>query len=359
MLYIALNVIFNAFVLFIIMVIGVMFGSSSHKQIYEWILWDAAFVISAALTIIGYTRFATFAISIFIPGRKMVGREKARIEPLLSDVIINNNKEYGTSYRLEDFRIKISDEKIVNALALGYNTIIINRGALDAFNDEQLRAILAHEMGHLFYRDSVRSVSLIFSSFATRVVMWVYSLYLVFATAFSKNAKGEHASAMALASWIPVLFFLPVIFLNWIGTRVFNLLNMTMSRGAEYRADAFAASLGYKADMISALEVMDSISITDNSFISKLMATHPAPMQRIGALEDEKMAAKKIGNLFIATPLATNRDNVGGSSEIMRLAIVLIVIGIGWCSIRAKEMLKHKPIANVVNTLQYASPVKK
>lgn len=54
---------------------------------------------------VGYTRFATFAISIFIPGLKMVGREKSRIEPLLTDVITNNNKQDGTSYRLEDFKI--------------------------------------------------------------------------------------------------------------------------------------------------------------------------------------------------------------------------------------------------------------
>ena len=357
--YIALNVIFNAFVLFLILVIGVMLGASSHKQIYEWMLWDAAFVISAVLAIIGYTRFATFVISIFIPGRKMVGREKARIDPLFTDVITNNNKKYGTSYRLEDFRIKISDEKIVNALALGYNTIIINRGALDAFNDEQLRAILAHEMGHLFYRDSVRSIALIFSSSATRVVMWFYSLYVVIASMFTKNAKGEMGGAAALASWIPIIIFLPVLCINWVGTRVFNLLNMAMSRGAEYRADAFAASLGYKADMISALEVMDSVSVTDNSFIAKLVVTHPAPMQRIGALEDEKVAKKKIGNLFTATPLATNRDNVGGSNEVVRLTVVLVVIGICWLSVRATEMLKHKQVANVVSTLQSVSTVKK
>jgi Zn-dependent protease with chaperone function len=358
MIYIVLNVIFNAFMLFIILLFGVMFSSSSHKHIYEWILWDTAFVVSACLTIIGYTRFATFAISIFIPGRKMIGREKTRIEPLLSDVIEETNKKYGSSYRLQDLKIKVSDEKIVNAVALGYNTIVVNRGALNAFNDEQLRAILAHEMGHLFYRDSVRSIALIFSSFATRVVMWLYSIYIIVAAAFGRSARGDMA-AMSLFSWIPVLIFLPVVILNWVGGKIFHLLNMAMSRGAEYRSDAFAASLGYKADMISALEVMDSISNTDNSFIAKLVATHPAPMQRIGALEDEKTAKKKMGNLFIGTALATNRDNVSGGSEIMRLVIILVIIGVGWGSLRYKDMLQHKPVANVVHTLHEVSPVKK
>ena len=224
----------------------------------------------------------------------MVGREQSRVEPLLSTVLEDTNRKYGTTYQIKDLRIKASDEKIANAFALGYNTIVVNRGAFDSFNDGQLRAILAHEMGHLIYRDSVRSIALIFSSFATRIVMWLYSVYVVIASAFAKNAKGE-AGVISLFSWIPVLMFLPVLVLNGIGSKVFNLLNLAMSRGAEYRADAFAASLGYKEDMIKALEIMDNTSVTDNSFIAKLIATHPAPMQRIGALEDKGVAKKKIG----------------------------------------------------------------
>lgn len=89
------------------------------------------------------------------------------------------------------------------------------------------------------------------------------------------------------------------------------------------------------------------------------MATHPAPMQRIGALEDEKVAKKKIGNLFTSTPLATNRDNLGGSNEIMRLKIVLVVIGISWFFVRAIEMLKHKSVTNITSDLQHVGTVKK
>jgi Zn-dependent protease with chaperone function len=357
MIYIALNVIFNAFILFLILVIGSVIGIVGHTP--EWVLWEMAFLVSAILTIIGYTKSATFLVGLFIPSRKMIGREKSKLEPLLSDVIAQVNKEYTTNYQPKDFKIKVSEDKITNAFALWYNTLIINRGAFDALNDEQLRAIMAHEFGHLYYRDSVRSIALIFSSFATRVVMWLYGIYIVITSMFAKNAKGEVATAAGLAVLVPMILFLPIIILNEIGSRIFYLLNMGMSRGAEYRADAFVASLGYKADMISALEVIDNTTVTNNSFIAKLMATHPSPMQRIGALEDENVVKKKIGKLFVATPFATNNNNVGGNSEIIRLTVILVIVGIGWCSIRAKEMLRHKQVANAVNTLQSVGSVKR
>lgn len=68
-------------------------------------------------------------------------------------------------------------------------------------------------------------------------------------------------------------------------------------------------------------------TVTNNSFIAKLMATHPAPMERIDALEDENIAKKKIGKLFVATPFAINNNSVGGNSEIIRLTVILLIIG--------------------------------
>lgn len=338
MIYIAINVVFNAFMLFLVFVIGSAF-SSHHAP--TWLLWDIAFAISAVLAIIGYTRLATFIVGIFIPGRKAVGREINRIQPLLENAIEQANKNYGTNYNIRDFKIKISDSKIADAAALGHNLIIVSRGALNTFNDEELRAVIAHELGHLFYGDSIRNIALIFSAFATRVVMWFYAVYASVTAMLNQvfsSAKGEAAAALTLGSLIPLLIFLPVVLLNLLGTKVFDLLNMMMSRSVEYRADAFASSLGYKADMIAALETLDGLTITDNSFLAKLMATHPAPMQRIGALEDEAVAKKKMGRLFVARPMALNGKNVGGSSELLRLIIVLIIAGGLWAACVYQDM---------------------
>ena len=327
MIYIVLNVVFNAFILGLILLLG-----SGVVNIDPVIGWCLAYLIAGGLTIIGYTRLGSGIVGFFMPGRKAIGRELKKLEPLLQDVIDRTNHEYGTSYALSDFKIKISDEKVGNAFAIGYDTIMVTTGAFTIFSDLQLRAILGHEMGHLYYRDSVRSIALIFSSFTTRIIMTIYGFYLIFASIFTVSTRGGNASIMSLLSWIPVLFFLPIIVLNWIGSRLFHLLNMRMSRRAEFRADAFSASLGFKDDMISVLEVFDKMSEYDNSFISKLMSTHPASMLRIGALEDGDVAQQSMGGLFVAVPFsADNASRLGGkNSDMLRLIATLGVAGIIW-----------------------------
>lgn len=332
MIYIAINVIFNTMILaFAFMSVAGFTKVGAHVP--EWQLTAIAYAILAILTLVGYSKLGTNIVGLFQPWRKMAGREKTRLEPLFSEIIEQTNRKYGTTYRLSDFKIKVTDNRMVNACALGYNTIAVNKGALNSFTDNQLQALLAHEMGHLYYRDSVRSCALIFSAFATRLIMWLYVIYAVIAAAIAEAEKGTKSVILTLVSLVPLLVFLPILILNWIGAKVFTLLNMAMSRKAEYRADAFSASLGYKADMISALEVFDDLSAgSDNSFMGKLMSTHPATMLRIGALEDSEVAKQNIGGLFVATPFAPNNPaGVAGNSEVIRLLTVLLIAGVLWC----------------------------
>jgi Zn-dependent protease with chaperone function len=322
MIYIALNVIFNAFILAIILFIG-----SDFMHIKPHIAWCLGYVIAALLAIIGYTKFATSIMGLFTPGRKMVVREITKLESLFQGVINKTNNEYNTNYKLADFNIKVSDNKIVNTFAIGYDTIIINRGAFEKLTNEQLQAVLAHNMGCLYYRDSVRSTALLFSSLGSRVIMGIYGIYLAFATIVSNSFKGKNSKILALISWLPLLVFLPVIILNFIGAKLFNILNLKASRDAEYRADAFAINLGYKADLISALEVLDAITIHDNSFVAKLMSSHLPTMSRIGAIEDEKIATPNLVTPFVAT----NSSDIGGNSEALRLGAILCLGAVIWC----------------------------
>lgn len=351
MLYIAINVLFNAIILGVTFAFG---GVILGWHIPDYWYWIAGYLVSGGLTLIGYTQFATDIVGLFMSGRKMIGRERDKLAPLFREVIEKVNKEYGTNYRYEDFNIKVSDDKLVNAFALGYRNITISRACFEAFTDGQLKAVLAHEMGHLFYRDSVRSIALIFSSFATRIVMWLYAIIVVVQAFFAKIASGMggHGVLAAIVSFVPLLIFLPVVVFNWLGGKVFMLLNMALSRKAEYRADMFAASLGFKADMIQALEVIDGVTVTDNSFLAKMMATHPAPMQRIGALEDGEIQLKRLGGLAIAKPFADNTTiTVTANSEIIRLASVLGVVGVVWCGFTAYDYYTHPKVVKQVNSV--------
>lgn len=346
MVFIALNVIFNAFILSVVLLIGSdVLGFKTHA------IWYVSYAIVGSLALVGYSKAAASFVGWFISGRKMIGREKTRLEPLLSDVIERVNREYGLHYRLSDFKIKVTDNRVVNALAVGYNLITINRGVFEAFSDEQIMALLAHEIAHLYYRDSVRNIALIFSSLGARIVMVVYAVIVAIGTSFKKDTSAEGGIVVVLGA-ILVFIFLPIVLTNAIGAKVFGLLNMWMSRGHEYRADAFAASLGYKEGMITALEILDNLTVYDNSFLGKLVATHPSGMQRIDALEDEVLAKRKMGKLVVANPF--NQDNamrLGGNNEVIRLFAVILIFGAVWYAL--VSVISPNPVKSPVKNVKH------
>ena len=43
---------------------------------------------------------------------------------------------------------------IVNAFALGRNTIVVTRGIMSALSDEEIKGVLAHEFAHIVNKDT-------------------------------------------------------------------------------------------------------------------------------------------------------------------------------------------------------------
>ena len=326
MIFIALNTLFNGFILGVVLQIGdgflrVRLGGANCMLV--------GYAVSALLTIVGYSKFAGNLVGIFVSGRKPIGREINRIEPILRRVIEKVNQQFNTSYSYQDFKIRMTDSKIANAFALGYNTITISDGCLKYFDDRQLTAILAHEVAHLYYRDSVRSIALIFSSFATKIIMWCYAVVVVLQAIFANIARGfRNGALLGLISFLPLLMLLPVVVFNWLGTKVFYFLNMALSRKGEYRADAFAVCLGYKTELIEALEILSDLSADDNSFMGKMMATHPAIKLRIGAIEDGVVQKQYFGLFEPGVGFKNAGVNTNNSKELFLLIGYFVFIGV-------------------------------
>ena len=334
MIFLVLNVLFNALMLTVPFIIPNLY---MHQFTYS-VMYNCIFsyVIVASLTLIGYTRLSTSFIGLFSPGRKLIGREEKQLAPLFESVLERMNNKYGTTYKREDFRLRVSDSKVLNAFALGYNTITINRGCFTRFSDGQLQALLAHELAHIYYKDSVRLIALIYGSFGTRMVMWIFAIVcfiqricsgITYMSMFSRSGRGVGAFSAFLGYGLLILF-LPVYILNWVGSKVFYLFSKKISRITEYRADEFAASLGYKAELISVLEIFDESENNDNSFQSKLMATHPATMLRVGALEDGVTQKDKLGSVLSMVPGAEKIVGKTDNTSVFQLGLVLVIIGL-------------------------------
>ncbi len=295
MIFIALSTLFNTFILglFIVIVKLVLhFLNSGFTIISNFECFIIGYIICAMCSIFGYSKFAASILGFLKNVRKPIGRELFIIQALLQSVISQVNKQYKTQYKVSDFNIKIIESKLANTFTLGYNVIVLSSGLLTYFGDNQIKALLAHNISYLYYRDSVRLTALNFGAIFTKVILCIYSIVII-AQAIIRNAldtlKLSHSLIKTAFVFLPIIIFLPLVIISYLGSKTFVLLSIGLNRKSVYKADAFVSSLGYKADLIEVLEIIDSITNLNNNFKSKALALEPLIIKRIGMLEDKTL----------------------------------------------------------------------
>lgn len=138
------------------------------------------------------------------------------------------------------------DESQPNALVIGggegTSTIILTSGLRSHLTDDELRAVIAHELAHIRNRD------ILTCTLAATLISAIIALALTLAIVVSglSRQKGSSNTVVLLAVIAPVIAF---------------ILKFAMVRSIEYRADRDAAFLcGGPSDLISALCKLDRLS---------------------------------------------------------------------------------------------------
>jgi heat shock protein HtpX len=190
-------------------------------------------------------------------------------------------------------KLWITPERSPNAFATGRNpshaSVAVTAGILDVMTDDELAAVLGHELGHVKNRD------ILISSVAATLGAAI--TYLAqFAMYFGGNSRRDDREGRAGNP----LGLLLMIFLAPLAAA---LIRMAISRTREYAADATSArALSTAQPMISALQKLDSAArqiplqaspamshmyimqpFSAQSF-TKLFSTHPPTVDRIAAL---------------------------------------------------------------------------
>lgn len=193
-------------------------------------------------------------------------------------------------------RICIIPEESPNAFATGrdpeHGVVAVTEGIMQVLSPEELRGVLAHEIGHIAHRDIlVQSVAGVMGS----VIMMLGNM-LQFAAIFggSRDEDGEGASpfaAFALAIVAPIAA---------------SLIQFAISRSREYMADEAGAQYsGNPLYLASALQKLQAYServpmhsgnsATAHMFIvnpfngarmAQLFSTHPPMEERIARLQN-------------------------------------------------------------------------
>ena len=181
--------------------------------------------------------------------------------------------------------IAVWDSPEVNAFATGMNKnsalVAVSTGLLRSMTSEEAEAVLAHEVSHIANGDMV-TLALIQGVVNT----FVFFFARVVASALSRGNNNQF------------MYFMTVMFFQFVFGILASVIVMWFSRQREYRADEGGASLAGSQKMIAALRRLQGDSqeshldgqlvafgINGKRAIAALFMSHPPLEQRIAALQ--------------------------------------------------------------------------
>ena len=219
------------------------------------------------------------------------------LEPQEAPELYAMVRELSAKAKLPMPRLYMTPERQPNAFATGRNpehgVVCVTQGIMRLLSPEELRGVLAHEMGHIKNRDIlVQSIAAVLGG---AVVMMANMLQwgAIFGLGRSSDEEGGGSGvfgALLMAILAPIAA---------------SLIQMAISRSREYLADATGARLsGTPLALAGALGKLDDYSrripmnanpATENMFIvnpfagmsmASLFSTHPPTEERIRRLRE-------------------------------------------------------------------------
>lgn len=207
-------------------------------------------------------------------------REKEYLIPIFEDIYEDVKQEYP---HLKDIEICIIDNLTINAFALGKHTIAVTRGAIETFSEDELKGIILHEFGHIIHGDTKAVLlNLIGNGFFSIFIVFIKILLLCIDIVFLSTDKNPKRRPSFICILLHFIFTLILLAFTLTG----NILISINSRKNEYRADGFAYEIGYGEDLISALYLLQKMSLgEDMRLVQRIQSSHPHIAKRIGRLE--------------------------------------------------------------------------
>ncbi|KPJ48813.1 MAG: hypothetical protein AMJ38_04495 [Dehalococcoidia bacterium DG_22] len=193
-------------------------------------------------------------------------------------------------------KVYIVENDAPNAFATGRNpkhaVVAVTTGIMRILNEDELKGVLAHEMGHIKNRDIL--ISAIVATITSAVMFIAFmARWALFIGAF--NRLRGYGAAVPIALWIVIIILAPI------GAM---LIRTAISRQREYGADETGARIyGRPLSLASALRKLQmgaqmrpmrvsestahmyTVSPLRSDFMGKLFSTHPPVEERIARLE--------------------------------------------------------------------------
>ncbi|RHJ95424.1 M48 family metallopeptidase [Parabacteroides bouchesdurhonensis] len=200
-------------------------------------------------------------------------------------------------------KINIIDDDSLNAFASGINertyTVTLSRGIIDKLNDEELEAVIAHELSHIRNHD-VRLLIIsivfvgIFAMLAQIAMRTAY--YSSFSSSRNRDSKGNGTAIIIVL----------VMLIAAVGYFFSILMRFAISRKREFLADAGSAEMTKNPQALaSALRKISSdpnIEAVQREDVAQLFIEHPG--------NQAKSALSGLSGLFATHPPVEKRIQI-------------------------------------------------
>lgn len=211
--------------------------------------------------------------------RKVATREeKEYLLPLFEEVYEQAKEHYPKLNK--NIQLYIDDSGIVNAYAIGRKTVTVTRGALETFTADELKGVLAHELGHHANGDTKGMLLTVIGNGIFSILILIANIIIkliTFTTILLDS--GVYYIIARLFTFVINIYLFAFMFIG-------QLAMAHGSRQAEYYADRFAHEIQLGDELIEALYVIQKIEMSAKvPFFERLKASHPYTAKRIEQLE--------------------------------------------------------------------------
>jgi heat shock protein HtpX len=244
-----------------------------------------------AAAVVGFTgAFLSLAFSKQFARAMLTCYQITRPQSQGEQVIYGAVQEIAQRLRIHMPEVWIYEAPDPNAFATGpsknNSMVAVSTGLLNSLNEQEVRAVLAHEMGHVYNGDM----------FTTTVLAGLMNTFVYFVAMLARRFFAERdqeglgvAVSLVLQIVLGILAMLPI---------------MWFSRRREFGADAFSAKVYGRDSMISALHAIErwvnraqvDYSTTQDPLVTfkisgktggvfRLFASHPPIEERVAALQ--------------------------------------------------------------------------
>ena len=258
---------------------------------YDWLKAAPFATIGAIIWIAIAYKFHQSMIDAVTGAHPVARNEEPRLYNLLENLCISRGIPTPT--------LRIADDDALNAFATGLNpkqySITVTRGLMNALNDQEMEAVLGHELTHIRNGDvRMMVIAVVIAGVISFFGEMVFRLF--FQGGFYGGGRRSGGSDRKGGAGAAILIAIVIIVVVWLLSVV---IRFALSRQREYLADAGSVELTKNPDaMIMALRkiegrgelhaatsaVMEMCVDNPRQGFSDIFATHPSIDSRIAAI---------------------------------------------------------------------------